>query len=198
MSVFADPPKNPTSQRMGTRLLNLILQIIALLVFTVLPAFVTTLPPVTASSIQLQRMDGRVTAVTKRYMFFIIPYRTSQIDPVTSIDRNTQKGSVTIERRTGQYDKYRKADDQGYLTISGPSGSSVIPANATNLESLEKQLKAFLQDPKAGELKMYLLGNPTFSLVFGGGATALALLVGVSMIVGIAKALLKQLGMAKA
>ncbi len=121
---------------MRTRLLNLTLQAFALLLVTVLPAFVTTLPPVTASSILFERVDGRVTALTKRYMFFIIPYRAVLVDPVTGIDRDTHTGSVTVERRSRQMDKYTKADDQGFLVIQGPAISSEIPANATNLESL--------------------------------------------------------------
>ena len=40
---FDDPPKNPFLHRIRTRLLNLTLQIIAWLLFTLLPAFVTTL-----------------------------------------------------------------------------------------------------------------------------------------------------------
>jgi hypothetical protein len=182
---------------MGTRLLNLSLQIFALLLFTVLPAFVTTLAPVTASSIKLQRADGRVTAVTKRYMFFIIPFRTALVDPVTGIGRDTRKGSVTVERRSGYTDKYRKADDQGYLTITGPGVSSVIPADAKRLEASEKQLKAFLQDPQSSELEVYLLGNPLFSLVFGGGATVLTLFVVVLLFVGLIQSLLKRAGIGK-
>ena len=160
---------------MRTRLLNLTLQAFALLFVTVLPAFVTTIPFVAASSIQLNRVEGRVAAVTKRYLFFIIPYRTVQVDPVTEIDRHSRSGSVTRERRTGRADKYTQADAQGYLVVKGPVSSSEIPANAAKLEALEEEAKAFLQDPQASELKLYLLGNPTFSLVFGGGATALTL-----------------------
>lgn len=193
--VFEDPPKNPSLHGIRTRLLNFALQFLALLLVTVLPAFVTTIPFVAASSIQFERVEGRVTALTKRHIFFVIPYRTVRVDPVTDIASRTHAGSVTRERRTGQTDKYRQADSQGYLVVNGPGASSEIPANASKLESLKQQSEAFLRDPQAGELKLYLLGNPTFSIVFGGGATAVTLLFAGCCLYAVGKWLLKLAGL---
>lgn len=181
-----------------THLLNFTIKTIALLAMTVLPAFVTTLPPVAASSLSFQRVEGRVIAKAQRYMFFVIPYRTEIIDPVVEIGSDSKQGSVTREKRTGAPDHYQKADNQGFLVVKGPASSSQpIPADYHKLDSLKSQVKTFLQDPQAQTLNLYLLGNPLFSIVFGGGSTALFLLITVCFIIAGVQWVLKKLGLVK-
>ena len=194
MSVFDDSPKNPGAQRF----LNFVLKTCALLLMTVLPAFITTLPPISASSIKFQRVEGRVIAQTQRYLFFIIPYRTEHIDPVIDVETDSQAGSITRVRRTSRTDDYKQADSQGFLLVKGPNiSSSEIPADARKLDSLKSQTKAFLKDSQAKELNLYLLGNPLFTLVFGGGATAVVLLISGCFAYAWVQWLLKKLGLVK-
>jgi len=123
------------------------------------------------SWIILERIDGEVRARTQSCVFFVVPYRTIRIEPVTGIETRTRSGSVTRERRSGRPDRYVTADDVGYLKIEGPTRSAEVPVAPSSLDSIEEKARGFLADTQAVELKLFVVANWTLSLVFSGLAT---------------------------
>jgi len=153
---------------------QILLSIVGFLFCVGMPALVTGVVP--ASTIKFERVGDRVTATTQTCIFYIIPYRTIHIDPVTGIDYDFISGGVTRERRSGQTDKYTQAEDKGVLVIQGPDQSASILVSPFNLESVRTKAKAFLNDAQARELKLFVMANWKFGLIFGGLATFLTLI----------------------
>lgn len=157
----------------STFLGKVITQLIALLVFLVIPAIVTAVAPV--SWVKFQRQGDRVTARAEVCLFFIIPFRTLTVDPVTGVDDRTKAGSITRHRRPGT-DKFTQAETQGFLSIEGPNSTAEVSITPHDLESVKKKAEDFLKDPKVTELKLFVVANWKFSVIAGGLATLFAAL----------------------
>ncbi|CAN5830880.1 hypothetical protein BH11VER1_BH11VER1_04510 [soil metagenome] len=170
-------------------------QTLALLIFIGILVMATAIAPV--SWITFERIDGRVTARTQACVFFIIPYRTVQVDPVTRIDTRSRTGSTTLVRRSGHVDRTQKADDLGFLQIEGPTQTSEVPVTPFSLDSVQKKAEAFLADPQARELKLFVVANWKFSLIFSGLATVLFVIYLGCCLYVLGQWLLKLVGLGK-
>ena len=188
-------PAKPLREPPG-RVSRLITQFVGVLLLVGILVIATGVAPV--SWITFERMDGQVRARTQSCVFFIVPYHTTRIDPVTRIDTRTRSGSVTRERRTGSPDRYRKADDVGYLKIEGPSQSAEVPVAPSSLESIEEKAQGFLADTQAVELKLFVVANWTLSLVFSGLATVFYGFIAGCFVFAMAKWTGRKLGFSKA
>lgn len=172
---------SPSATGTKNRALNLFLQMFALLVCFGVPALVTGIAPV--SYIQFQREGERVTFQAKTCFYFLIPYKTVTLDPVVSVGRDTIAGSVTRYRRTGQRDKEVEAETQGFLVVRGKEEQEVqVPVTPHNLEAVVEKSRAFLTEGTAvpatsRELKMFVVANWKFSVLCGGLAMLLPVLV---------------------
>lgn len=69
--------------------------------------------------------------------FFVVPYWTVWVDPVTGINSLTREGSVTRTRRTGGSDHYTKADDNGFLVVEGRNQDSKVLVSPASLDEVE-------------------------------------------------------------
>lgn len=120
--------------------------------------------------------------------FFVVPYWTALVDPVTGIDSRTREGSVTRTRRTGGSDRCSKADDNGFLVIEGPNQNSEVLVSPASLDEVEERAQEFLEnDPQTGELNLFVVANWTLSLVFSGLATLLFAIIAGSFGYGVTR-----------
>lgn len=171
--IFDDPP---AVRKTGGKKdpLNLFLQCFALLVCLGIPALVTALAPV--SWVTFERHGERVTAKARTCLYFVIPFKSATIDPVVSVGRDFKGGSTRTERRNGRNEKIQ-SEDQGFLVIRGENQEFAVPVTPFNLDSVLERSNAFLKDPKATELSMFVVANWKFSVFCGGLAMLLPLLL---------------------
>ena len=172
------PVREPTG-----RMNRVVTQIVGVLILIGAFVILTGVAPV--SKIRFERAEGRVRARIQSCAFFVVPYWTVWVDPVTGIDSRTREGSVTRTRRTGGPDHYTKADDNGFLVIEGRNQNSEVLVSPASLDEVEERSREFLDDPHARELNLFVVANWTLSLVFSGLATLLFAIIVGSFVFGI-------------
>lgn len=174
---------------------KVIAQLVAWLVCVVVPGVITGIAPVTW--IKFQRQGDHVTARADVCLFFIIPYRTLAVDPVISFGDRTKSGSVSRYRRSGTTDKYVQGESEGFLLIQGPHSGAEVPVTPADLPSVVKKSQAFLKDPQATELKLFVVSNWKFGVLFGGLASSLTVLYVFGVTVTFGQLVLRKLGLAR-
>lgn len=132
----------------------------------VFPGFLTVVAPV--SWVKFQRSGDRVTARAQVCMLFIVPYKTLTVDPVIGIGDRFVGGTESRQRRTGKADRVTKSEDQGFLVIQGEDQVAEVPVTPHNLKSVIEQSETFLKDSQSTELKLFVVANWKFSVLFGG------------------------------
>ena len=173
---------------------QILVRMAGFLFFVLLPGFLTAVAPV--SWVQFHRDGERVVAHAKVCMFFIIPYRTHMVDPVTSVADGTHATSVTTYRRSGaNNDKKVTSEKEGFLDITGPNGTARVSVTPHNLADVKKKAEAFLNDPQAKELKLFIVANWKFGVIAGGFVSLFTLLYVVSYTIAGAVWLLPKLGL---
>jgi len=160
--------------RQPSRLLNIFLQIFALVVCFGVPALVTALSPV--SWITFQRHGDHISAQAKTCLLFIIPFKTITVDPVLSLDDRTKTGGVHKERRSGR-DHQVNLESEGFLILHGPEQEAEVSVTPHNLEAVVQKSQAFLADSQASELKLFVVSNWKFGVFCGGLATLLPVFI---------------------
>lgn len=171
-------------------------QLFGLLVCVGFPAMVTAIAPV--SWVKFHREGGSVTATAKTCLLFIVPFRTAVVDAAAHVGRRDVGGTYTRHRRgSGQRDVYNKSEDEGFLVIEGASQSAEVPVTPHNLKSVIEKSQAFLDDPQAAELKMFVVANWKFSVIAGGLVSLLTVLYVAGVLIAAGKGLLRLLGIAR-
>jgi hypothetical protein len=146
------------------------------------PAVVTAIAPV--SWVKLQRHEGQVTAHAEVCLMFFIPYSTAEVSAVEHVRRRDVKGKRRLDKIiVGKPDRYRKAEDQGFMVIEGKTQLTEVPATPADLTAWLQQAQAFLKDERASELKLFMPANWTFSIIGGGLVSLLTVLYFGSMAV---------------
>jgi hypothetical protein len=163
--------------RLGSYLL---LQLFALFVFVGFPAFWTAVAPV--SYVRFERRDGQASATVHTCLLFIVPYKTQTVDAVVHIGDRFVTG--TYERRGTDHD-HTKSEDEGFLIIQGHDHAAEVSVSPHDLKSVIEQAKAFLEDPQAAELKLFVVANWKFSVIGGGLLSLLTVLYVVSIAFGL-------------
>lgn len=138
------------------------------------PGFCTAVAPV--SWVKFQRTGDRVSARAQVCVFFVIPYKTLVVDSVESIGDRFKGGTESRQRRSGTTDRVTKSEDQGFLVIHGADQVAEVPVTPFNLKSVVKRSEAFLKEPQATELKMFVVANWKFSVIMGGLTSLLTVL----------------------
>jgi hypothetical protein len=175
------------------RMMNLAMQFIAIGVLLGALAIATGVAPV--SWIKFERVDGQVKARTQSCVFFIVPYHTVWVVPVEKLETDIVKGSA--QRKHGRDIPGKKADDVGYLNIIGPGQLSEVPIAPSSLKAVREKAQAFLNDPEAKELELFVVANWLFSLVFSGLATVFFLIFAGSFVYAAWQAIGRKLGFIK-
>lgn len=159
-------PKRSWAGKVGSFLL---MQLLAFVVLVGFPAGWTAAAPV--SWIKFERRDGQVSASVKTCLLFVIPYRVKSISPVTGFDDRFLGGTTSYDSKRPHRQSV-KSEDQAYLTIQSPDQQFEVPVTPHDIDSVKKKSEAFLNDPQATELKLFVVANWKFS-VFGGGVISL-------------------------
>ncbi len=141
-------------------------QSIAFVFCVLFPGGVTAVAPV--SWVKFQRSGDRVTARAQVCVFFVIPYKTIVVDPVEGISDRFKGGTESRERRSGSSDRVTKSEDQGFLVIHGENQVAEVSVTPYNLKSVIERSEAFLKDPQATELKLFVVANWKFGVIMGG------------------------------
>lgn len=144
------------------------------------PGFLTAVAPV--SWVKFQRSGDRVTARAQVCMLFIVPYKTLTVDPVIGIGDRFVGGTESRQRRSGRSDRVTKSEDQGFLVIQGEDQVAEVPVTPFNLKSVIERSEAFLKDSQSTELKMFVVANWKFSVLFGGLMSLFTVLYVVSVV----------------
>lgn len=155
-------------------------QCIAFVVCVLIPGLVTAIAPV--SWVKFQRSGDRVTARVQVCLFFVVPYKTTVVDPVSGIDNRQVSGTESRERRSGRHDRVTKSEDEGFLVIQGVDQTAEVSVTPVDLKSVTERSEAFLKDAQATELKLFAVANWKFSVIAGGIATLLAAFYVVSIV----------------
>ncbi len=148
-------------------------QLLALGVCVGVPALVTAIAPV--SWVKLERQEGRVKADAQTCLLFVVPYKTSTVDPVTGFGDRFAAGTVTRERRPGP-DRETKSEDEGFLVIEGPGQSAEVSVSPVSLGGVLDKANGFLEDSQAAELRLFVVANWKFSVIGGGLISLLTVL----------------------
>jgi hypothetical protein len=191
--IFEDePPVRRTGSKNDPT--KLPLQIFALLICFGIPALVTGLAPV--SWVKLERHGDRVSAQARVCLYFFIPYKTYTIDPVVGVGRDFKGGSTRVERRNGRNEKIQ-SEDQGFLVIKGENQEAPVPVTPFNLDSVLERSNAFLKNPQATDLKMFVVANWKFSVFCGGLAMLLPLILIGCFVYALGQGVMRRLGIGK-
>jgi hypothetical protein len=145
------------------------------------PGLTTAVAPV--SWVKFQRNGDRVTARVQVCAFFVVPYKTMTVDPVIGISDRSKSDRVTQERRGGKLTNIH-TEGAGFLVIQGEGQTAEVSVTPHNLKSVVEQSNAFLVDPQAKEMKLFLVANWKFSVVMGGVLTLLTVLYVVGVVLG--------------
>ena len=148
---------------------------LAILLCFGLPALATALAPV--GRITLVRNGEAVTATTRTCLLFIVPFRTDRLQSVTKVDTRIKTGAMTSRTQGGRRE-YLKADDTGYLQLSGPDGSAEISVTPHNLYTVRDEVRQFLNGSGPERYSRFVVANWTFSIVFGGIVCLLPIVYG--------------------
>jgi len=182
-------PSSSSSNKLAHR----VTQFVAILILIGGLVIATGVAPV--SWILFERVDGQVRARVQSCVFFVVPYQTDRVDVVTEIDSGIRSGSE--QRRQGRVIPNKTADDVGLLKIRGPSQNVEVPVAPSSLDSVKAQARAFLADPQAAELKLFVVANWLFSIVFSGLATVFYGIIAVSLVYAAGQSVCKKLGLVK-
>lgn len=186
-------PAKPPRESSG-RFVRFISRLVGVLILIGVLVIATGVAPV--SWITLERNGGQVKAKVGSCVFFVIPYHTRQIEPVMDIDTRNRAGSIPTTG--GRPDPSRRADDLGYLVIESSAEALEVLVDPSSLPSVAEKAEQFLADPQAGKLRLFVVSNWTFSLVFSGLATALYGLIAGCYLYALGKWLLRKTGFRKA
>lgn len=146
----------------------------------VVPGFVTAIAPV--STVKLERRGETVSAQINTNAFFIVPYRKDHLAQVTEADDRFHAGEFTRKshqrKNEGTY-----SEDESFLVLRGPAGTIEASVSPVNVDDVLAKAQAFLKDPQASELRLFVVANWKFSVIAGGLVSLLTVLyvVGVTI-----------------
>lgn len=155
-------------------------QLIALFFCVGFPGICTAVAPV--SWVKFQRNGDRVSARAQVCVFFVIPYKTMIVDSVDGIGDRFKAGTESYDRRRAPNDRVTKSEDQGFLVIHGADQVAEVSVSPVDLKSVVERSEAFLKDPQATELKMFVVANWKFSVIMGGLTSLLTVLYVVGVV----------------
>lgn len=146
-------------------------QFLVFLFLVAFPGFVTAVAPV--SWIRLERHGDQTFAVVHRCMFFVVPYRTDELEHVIGVDDQFVQGET---RRDAVHQRNESTEDQAYLVLHGRDGSVRVEVSPVSIEGVRQRAKDFLADPQATVLHMTVVANWKFSVIVGGFVSLLTVL----------------------
>ena len=132
------------------------------------PGFMTAIAPV--SWLEFNRVEDRVDATTQTCVFFVFPYSTQELADVKKVSTTFRRGELQ-DRRAGGNNRGR-AESQGGVILHGPEQEgqeattisvSVSPAS---FKTVDAKVNGFLGDPQQKTLKLFVVANWKFGIIF--------------------------------
>jgi hypothetical protein len=152
---------------------RVVLHVIAFTAFVLFPAFVTAVAPV--SWVTFTREGEVVSATTQQCVFFVIPYLTRTVSPVTGVETSFSPGVLvpnSDEHAGSDRMASHRTEDQADLRINGPDQEASVTVSPVDIERIHKSVAAFLADPQTKSLKFGAVANWKAS-VFAGAPLSL-------------------------
>jgi hypothetical protein len=159
-----------------------LVHVIGFLCCVVMPAFWTAIAPVAMTT--FTREEGKVRAVARTNLLFVIPYKTAVVENVTQVDDRFRQGEMVYSRRDGERHKHR-AESESFLVIKGEGEPVEVPVSPVNTKSTVKKAQDFIADPSRAKLNLMTVANWKFSVIGGFFVTLLALLYTTGVILSI-------------
>lgn len=157
-------------------------QFVGFLCCLVMPAFWTAIAPVSFTT--LTREGGKVRAVARQNLFFVIPYRTGVVEDVQKVDDRFRQGEVSYSRVNGDRRKTR-SESESFLVLHGEGGPVEVSVSPVNVKTTVKKAEDFLNDPTQTKVRLLTVANWKFSVIGGVFATLLAMLYVTGVIMSI-------------
>lgn len=160
----------------------LFIQALAFLALVGFPAFWTAFAPV--SWITLERHQETVSASVRTCLLFVIPYRQETLSPVTGFSDRFVGGTYSSSRSRSNSSR-TKSEDQSFLVIQNETQHIEVQVSPASIESVIEQSEAFLGNPQAEPLKLFVVANWKFSVLGGGLLAMLPVLYFGALILGV-------------
>lgn len=160
--------KKPGQSWLAKAGVYLFTQALAFLALVGFPAFWTAFAPV--SWITLERREETVSASVRTCLLFVVPYKQEKLNPVTGFSDRFVGGTYSSSRSRSNSSR-TKSEDQGFLVIQNETQHIEVQVSPASIESVIERSEAFLGNPQAESLKLFVAANWKFS-VFGGGLLA--------------------------
>lgn len=164
-----------TFAKKTTLLGHVITQVIAIVVFVILPIVITLMVPF--STIVLDKSNGGTTVTVHRYVLVFIPWRTQRIESATGMraditEEKHYRGTVE-ERRKGQKG-WRLATGQVAIVSGAPD--VIVQAAPELAKAIVAQFDRFAAARNAEPVSIQVHASWWLSYVLGGVMTALCAL----------------------
>ena len=150
-----------------------VVQVIGFLCCFVMPAFWTAIAPVAMTT--FTRENGKVRAVAKTNLFFVIPYKTAVAEDVQKVSDRFRQGEMVRGHRDGERYRHR-SESESFLVIEGSGEPIEVPVSPINAKTTVKKAQDFLADTGQPKLRLLTVANWKFSVIGGFFVTMLALL----------------------
>jgi hypothetical protein len=149
---------------------------IVFLICVVFPGIVTLFAPATWLTFERNREAVRCTART--CMFFVVPFKTQQVEQVIAIEQRERNGGIRKETKLGRTTgKNIHVDGEGFLQIRGVGDRlAKVSVSPASLENVVNRSTEFLNSNKEGSTTIFAIANWKFGGLMGGILTSLTLL----------------------
>ncbi len=176
---------------------GLLLQhVIVFLICVVFPGVVTMMAP--ATWLTFERIGDGVRCTTRTCIFFVVPYKVQQIEPVIEIGHRERAARTVKQREFGRNtDKTVQVDGEGFLQLHGVDDQLVeVSVSPASLGRVEATSNAFLKSTTEASKTIFAIANWKFGGLMGGVLTSFTVLYVVGYTLGFLK--LIMIGLKKA
>ncbi len=183
-------------QTHGTRptLGGMLLQhVIVFLICVVFPGAVTLMAPVTWMT--FERSNEVVSCTTRTCMFFVVPFKTQQVNEVIGIGHRERAGKTERKREFGRTtDEIVHVDGEGFLQIHGADEKLIeVSVSPASLQTVSMKANDYLSSTEQTSVTIFAIANWKFGGLMGGVLTLFTLLYVVGYSLGSLKWLITNM-----
>ena len=176
----------------GTRptLVGMLLQhFIVFLICVGFPGAVTWMAPATWLTFERNGEDETVRCTTRTCMFFVVPFKTQQVDQVIEIGQRVRAGGTERKRKFGRNtNETVHVDGEGFLEIHGAGDQSIeVSVSPASIEQVVAKANRFLSSPQETSVTIFAIANWKFGGLMGSVLTLFTLLYVVGYTLGFLK-----------
>lgn len=136
------------------------------------PGLVTFIAP--ASWITFKRSDASVNCTAKTCVFFIVPFRTQQVDHVQEISKRSKEARTERKRQAGRTTTETvHVDGEGFLQVIGRNDQIMeVSVSPASLERVLSKANAFINASNPDKTTLFVIANWKFGAIMGGILTS--------------------------